>query len=129
MYDKIKKEFDKLVLKGKLYGTSEEFRQFVRKRTAKTINRITDKVQQIPRISGETRSGIEQNRSEINIPDIKKDSINNQQTRQDEIKIEKATRDSLYKWYGNIEKARFDVDKDLNHFKNQPQKILAIKQG
>lgn len=29
--------------------------------------------------------------------------------------IEKATRDSLYKWYGEVEKARFDVDKDLNH--------------
>ncbi|MCR5266789.1 MAG: Eco57I restriction-modification methylase domain-containing protein [Cyanobacteria bacterium RUI128] len=38
------------------------------------------------------------------------------QTRQDEAKIEKATRDSLYKWYGEVEKARYDVDKDLNHF-------------
>ncbi len=46
------------------------------------------------------------------------------QTRQDEIKIEKATRDSLYKWYGNVEKARFDVDKDLNHF-NQITKSTA----
>lgn len=35
---------------------------------------------------------------------------------QDEIKIEKATRDSLYQWYGEVEKARYDVDKDLNQF-------------
>lgn len=124
VYDKIKKEFDKLVLKGKLYGTSEEFRQLVRKKTTKTTDKSTDRISQIPRISGETRSKTEQNKTGINIPDIKKDSIINQQTRQDEIKIEKATRDSLYKWYGNVEKARFDVDKDLNHF-NQITKSTA----
>ena len=36
--------------------------------------------------------------------------------RQDELKIENATRDSLYKWYGEVGKARYDVDKELNHF-------------
>lgn len=44
--------------------------------------------------------------------------------RQDELKIENATRDSLYKWYGEVGKARYDVDKDLNQF-NKITKLTA----
>ena len=73
LYDKIKPVFDKLVQKGKIYGTCEEFRKFIRQfqtdKGARRVQRVSEEEIRSGRINEESVS------KRLNFDDIQRDSF------------------------------------------------------